>query len=102
MRLKNVSCSEEDFEGFCGRMNGVRLMKTMENQPPPTPTETPSTGRTSSRMGRMALRTARRAMRAGIRSYGTYPWFRCLTFRGPLLEGALENRRHTGSERKRS
>ncbi|MCB9655970.1 MAG: tetratricopeptide repeat protein [Deltaproteobacteria bacterium] len=44
MRLKNVSCSEEDFEGFCGRMNGVRLMKTMENQPPPTPTETPSTG----------------------------------------------------------
>ncbi|MBK8013968.1 MAG: tetratricopeptide repeat protein [Deltaproteobacteria bacterium] len=44
MALKNVSCSEEDFEGFCGRMNGVRLMKTMENQPPPTPQETAQKG----------------------------------------------------------
>ena len=43
MRLKSLTCSEEDYDGFCGRYNGIKLTIQMEKEaqeaPPPEEAE---------------------------------------------------------------
>lgn len=41
MQQKGLSCTEEDFEGFCGRYNGIKLMKQMASQPAPVEEKKP-------------------------------------------------------------
>jgi tetratricopeptide (TPR) repeat protein len=40
MQRNGISCSDEDFDGFCGRYNGIKMMIQMaqeETAPPPAP-----------------------------------------------------------------
>lgn len=41
MQMKNLRCGPEDFDGVCGRVNGIRMMKQMADQPPPAEEEKP-------------------------------------------------------------
>ncbi len=47
MALRSLTCSDEDFDGFCGRYNGIKMMKQMEleaQQPPPEQESPKATG----------------------------------------------------------
>ncbi len=39
--MKNLSCTDEDYTGFCGRYNGIKLMKQMASQPAPVEEKKP-------------------------------------------------------------
>lgn len=39
MAQRGMQCTDQDFEGFCGRYNGIKLMKTMASQPAPAEEE---------------------------------------------------------------
>ena len=47
LALQGKQCTEEDFDGFCGRYNGIKMMIAMEKQtaaPPPEEKAKPKTG----------------------------------------------------------
>jgi len=42
MKRNRISCGEEDFDGFCGRYNGIKMMIEMaQEEAPPPPAEEP-------------------------------------------------------------
>lgn len=47
MKSKGITCTEEDFDGFCGRYNGIKMMIQMEAEasaPPPELEKPKATG----------------------------------------------------------
>lgn len=41
MAQRGMQCTDQDFDGFCGRYNGIKLMKTMASQPAPVEEKRP-------------------------------------------------------------